>query len=106
MSGTWKNNGHSVEFTPHNSTNAVMTTSVGQYKLLSFHMHWDQRRLFQSRGSEHLIDSEASDLEVHFVHVKQHVQDKTASDYYAVLSVRGNSQTAVSRPIFSQLSVK
>ena len=89
MSGTVENNGHSVEFIPHSSVNAVMTTPVGQYKLASFHMHWGPYS-DQSKGSEHLVDNKASELEVHFVHVKQDAQDKTARDYYAVLSVRAD----------------
>ena len=108
ISGTFKNNGHSLEFTPHSSINAVMTTPVGQYKLLSFHMHWGP--VGQSKGSEHLVDNKSSDLELHFVHVKQHARDRKASDYYAVLSVRGRSQpsqdrTTKWREIFKKLNV-
>ena len=104
ISGTLENNGHSVEFTPHSSVNAVMTTPVGQYKLSSFHMHWGPYAKSHN-GSEHLVDNKASELEVHFVHMKQHTEDKTASDYYAVLSVRGSRQDKLRKlmGIFAQL---
>lgn len=101
--GIFENNGHSVVFTPLSRINAVMTTPVGQYKLLSVHMHWGPAG--HSRGSEHLVDSKASDLEVHFVHVKQRAQDKTASDYHAVLSVRGNLNHKKLTGIFTKLDV-
>ena len=99
ISGTFVNNGHSVVFTPNNSVNAVMTTPIGRYKLLSLHMHWGPAGY--STGSEHLVDSKASDIELHFVHVKQHAQesDKDASDYHAVLSVRGRAQDIMSESL-------
>jgi carbonic anhydrase len=103
ISGNFENDGHSVVFTPYWRINAVMTTPVGQYKLLSIHMHWGSAR---HRGSEHLVDSKASDLEVHFVHVKQHAQDKTASDYHAVLSVRGSRQSNKLTETFTKLAVR
>ena len=103
ISGTFKNNGHSVEFTPESSVNAIMKTPVGNYRLKSFHMHWGTS---QGKGSEHLINSKASELEVHFVHVKENARSTSASDYYAVLSVRGNMQVVFTYGIFSQLDVK
>ena len=102
ISGTFANNGHSVVFTPHSSVNAVMTTPVGQYKLLSLHMHWGPAG--HSTGSEHLVDNKASDIELHFVHVKLHAQDKDASDYHAVMSVRGRIQDMPSET-FAKLDV-
>ena len=102
ISGTFENNGHSVDFTPDSNVNAVMTTPVGNYKLKSFHMHWGAG---QGKGSEHLVNGIASELEVHFVHEKVNAQSKTASDYYAVLSVRGSMQYEFTYGIFSQLDV-
>ena len=102
VSGDFKNNGHSVDFTPDSNVNAVMTTPVGNYKLKSFHMHWGAG---QGKGSEHLVNGIASELEVHFVHEKVNAQSKTASDYYAVLSVRGSMQYEFTYGIFSQLDV-
>ena len=101
VSGTFKNNGHSVDFTP-DTVNAIMATPVGNYKLKSFHMHWGAG---QGKGSEHLVNGVASELEVHFVHEKVNAQSTTASDYYAVLSVRGSMQYDFTYGIFSQLDV-
>ena len=102
ISGTFENNGHSVDFTPDSSVNAIMTTPVGNYKLKSFHMHWGAG---QGKGSEHLVNGVASELEVHFVHVKVNAKITTASDYYAVLSVRGSMHYDFTYGIFSQLDV-
>ena len=106
MPGTFENKGHTVEFTPQSDINAIMKTPIGQieYKLLQFHMHWGAG---QGEGSEHLVDGEASELEVHFVHKNVNVLDETASDAYAVLSVRGSMKDVFtsSTDIFSQLDV-
>ena len=102
ISGTLENNGHSVKFKPTSSVNAIMTTPVGYYKLDSFHMHWGAG---QGKGSEHLVNGIASELEVHFVHKKVNAQSTTASDYYAVLSVRGSMHYVSSYGIFSKLDV-
>ena len=93
MSGTWENkDGHTVEFTPNPNVNAIMYTPKGQYKLLQFHMHWDE--------SEHLIDGRASDLEIHFVHKKVGLNEKNANPL-AVLSTRGRSAWPKSRSIYN-----
>ena len=55
-------------------------------------MHWGAG---QGQGSEHLINGVASELGIHFVHKKVNIVDDTASDAYAVLSVRGSVQYVV-----------
>lgn len=84
LDGTLENNGHTLVFTPNNigkaSTRIFLTRF---YDLQQFHMHWGK---FDGEGSEHLIDGQASELEIHFVHTKQ---GGTAADrdYYAVVSL-------------------
>ena len=102
MDGTFENKGHTVEFTPNSGTNAYMQTPVGKYNLVQVHMHWGTG---QGQGSEHLVDSVASELEVHFVHQKDGAVDATGSDKYAVLSVRGTMWYVFSGGIFSKLDV-
>lgn len=102
VSGTFKNVGHTVKFYPQSNINAIMTTPVGQYKLAEFHMHWGAR---QGQGSEHLVNGRASELEIHFVHKKVNSADDTASDAYAVLSVRGSVQYVSMSGVFGQLDV-
>ena len=102
ISGTWENKGHTVEFTPDSNVNAIMTTPVGQYKLLQFHMHWGAG---QGQGSEHLINGRASELEIHFVHKKVNNVDVTAKDANAVLSIRGSMWYVPINGIYSQLDV-
>lgn len=62
------NSGHSVKVSFKNDVKTVTTSGGGlghTYRLLQFHFHWGAN---SQRGSEHLIDSEAYPMEVHFVH--------------------------------------
>ena len=64
--GVLKNNGHSVVFTLGSSSPNITTEMpVGNYRLLQFHFHWGG---MSGTGSEHLINGQRSELEVHFVH--------------------------------------
>ena len=103
VSGSWENNGHSVDFALDDKANAIMTTPVGQYKLYDIHFHWGAG---QGQGSEHLINGRASELEIHFVHNKypNNVPD-TAKDAKAVLSIRGSMRYIPINGIYSQLDV-
>ena len=67
-SGIFKNNGHTVIFTPnYGQPTAYTTTHLGQYKLEQVHMHWGEN---DGVGSEHRINGEQASLEIHFVHKK------------------------------------
>jgi hypothetical protein len=98
ISGEWENKGHTVEFTPDDSVNAIMTTPVGRYKLSQLHTHWGAGK---GQGSEHLIDGRASEFEIHFVHNNIDVADDTARDANAVLSIRGRLQYVPISGIYS-----
>ena len=102
ISGSWKNNGHGVEFTLDDKVNAIMKTPVGQYKLVSLHFHWGAG---QGQGSEHLINGRASELEIHFVHENMNNVADTAKNAKAVLSVRGGMRYVPINGIYSQLDV-
>ena len=66
-SGSWQNNGHTLKFTPNMGEPPAYLTSINHYmfKFLHFHFHWGPKN---SRvGSEHTINSQAYDGEMHFV---------------------------------------
>ena len=50
-------------------------------------MHWGRST---GEGSEHRIDSDQAELEIHFVHYKNGVTDTTQKDYITVVTVLGD----------------
>ena len=80
--GTFRNIGRRVQFSP--AIPATTTNSLGTYVLNNFHMHWGPEK---DEGSEHTIDGERAEMEIHFVHTKQGADDITQKDYYAVIAV-------------------
>uniref|UniRef100_A0A7I4XTK6 Carbonic anhydrase n=1 Tax=Haemonchus contortus TaxID=6289 RepID=A0A7I4XTK6_HAECO len=61
---------------------------VGRYYLQQFHFHWDGNDRF---GSEHTLDGLHYPLEVHFVHIRQDLNESTAqgiADGIAVVAVQ------------------
>lgn len=86
--GTFTNLGHTVQFVP-DTTGVVQTQNhLGTYDLIQFHMHWGART---GEGSEHLIDGIASELEIHFVHLQQGVDNPNQGggniNIYTVIAV-------------------
>ena len=81
--GTFSNEGRNVRFTPDNSQ-ATTRNHLGTYDFLQFHFHWGNRT---GEGSEHRVDSDPGELEIHFVQRKQNEDDATVGDYLAVISV-------------------
>ena len=100
--GEFENTRHNVEFTPDGSVNAVMTTPVGNYKLMQFHFHWGA---MSGEGTEHLVDGVAEEFEIHFVHKKIGGTDSSAGDALAVLAVRGSVSSKPISGIFAELDV-
>lgn len=84
--GTFVNGGHNVQFNPNFGDDSAPTTTnhIGTYVLHQFHFHWGAT---SAAGSEHLVDGEAAQLEVHFVHTMQGATDSSAEDYYSVIGV-------------------
>lgn len=82
-SGVFENTGHNVQFNPYVPDQAKTYSHRGIYLLKQFHMHWGRRA---DEGSEHLVNGKASEVEIHFVHVKQGGKP-TDKDYYAVVGV-------------------
>ena len=84
--GTFVNGAHNVQFNPDFSSATVPTTTNhrGTYELAQFHFHWGRGN---EEGSEHLVNSAAEELEIHFVHTLQNGNDATAGDYITVVGV-------------------
>ena len=100
IDGEFENTCQNVEFTPDGSVNAVMTTPVGNYKLIQFHFHWGA---MSGEGTEHLVDGVAEEFEIHFVHEKIGGTDSSACDALAVLAVRGRVSSMPISGIFADL---
>ena len=100
IDGEFENTCQNVEFTPDSSVNAVMTTPVGNYKLLQFHFHWGAST---GEGTEHLVDGVAEEFEAHFVHEKIGGMNDSAGDALAVLAVRGKVSHQSVKGIFAEL---
>lgn len=81
--GNFANNGHTVKFTPDAIGGATTRNHLGTYQLLQLHLHWGRRT---GEGSEHLINGIASDVEIHFVHLKEGANGTVRSSY-AVIGV-------------------
>ena len=71
--GTFKNNGHTMQFDPDNAlAKGINTLSLGLwddrklYQLAQFHFHWGSNN---SQGSEHTMSGSSYPLEMHLVHV-------------------------------------
>ena len=82
--GTFTNMGSNVQFNPSTPRQASTRNHLGIFEVLQFHFHWGRR---SGEGSEHLIDMDASELEIHFVHVNRDEDNETATDYLSVISV-------------------
>ncbi len=71
-----------VRFTPINSQ-ATTRNHLGTYDFLQFHFHWGSQT---GEGSEHQVDSDAGELEIHFVQSKQN-ETEMVGDYLGVIAV-------------------
>lgn len=83
--GTFSNQGHNVVFFPSNPQ-ATTRNHLGTYDLLQCHFHWGNQT---GEGSEHLVNSDVGELEIHFVQRKQEATEMytRSGDYLTVISV-------------------
>ena len=89
VKGTWKNNGHSLTFTPDFSAPVATTrTYLGEYKLLQFHFHWGAN---SQEGSENQVNGNQYSGELHFVHERQSSTSIYDGDRFTVVAVFINS---------------
>ncbi len=89
VSGSFENTGRSVQFTPNSDAGPVTVEfHRGLYAFKQFHFHWGE---CHGQGSEHLVDGQQYDLEIHFVHKKlsETRHPAAACDGLAVLAVFG-----------------
>lgn len=100
VEGEFENTCQNVEFTPEKSVNAIIKTPVGKYKLVQFHFHWGRRT---EEGTEHLVNGNAEEFEIHFVSKKIGGEDPTAGDALAVIAVRGEISRRPIRGVFKIL---
>lgn len=82
--GDFTNMGTNVQFNPTLPDQASIRNHLGIYELKQFHIHWGRR---SGEGSEHLINSSPSEIEIHFVHMKQGVDNITLKDALSVVAV-------------------
>ena len=102
VDGTLKNNGHSIQFTP-DSTTATTRNHKGTYDVLQFHFHWGET---EGEGSEHRIDGDQYEAEIHFVHSKQGNSDSAAADANSVVAVFCNEdENLAATGIWEQLLI-
>jgi carbonic anhydrase len=84
IDGLFFNNGATLQFDLANAGEATVMNHIGTYDVLQFHMHWGT---MTGEGSEHTINGEQGELEIHFVQKMQGAQDSSAGDYLSVLAV-------------------
>lgn len=88
-SGIWTNTGNSLQFTPDFEADIPsIKWKEGQYFLKQFHFHW---AINPGEGSEHLVNGQAQDSELHFVH-KKHDGDQIAVLGIMLQSSKDDSQ--------------
>ena len=78
--GSWSNNGHTVQYTPANAV-ATTETYLGVYNLAQLHFHWGPNN---GVGSEHLVDGTPYSGELHFVHAKAETPDDPGNGFTVV----------------------
>ena len=102
--GDFVNSGHNVQFNP-DVKDATLDNHEGTYIVQQFHFHWGEEA---GEGSEHRINGNQCELEIHFVTLKNGTAacGSTAADTFSVVAVFGevDSNLAVTG-IWSQLTV-
>ena len=97
-SGIFENTGHNVQFNPIPFGAATTINQFATYNVRQLHMHWGRRT---GEGSEHRMNSEQAEMEIHFVHYKNNVANSTERDYITVVAVLGDvvDGAAISGPM-------
>jgi carbonic anhydrase len=84
MIGKWTNNGRSLQFELSDTLDVPSFSWKDKtYQLKQFHFHWGSRK---GQGSEHTINNQPMDAELHLVFGKTH-GSTTDGDHLAVLGV-------------------
>jgi len=91
LEGSWKNNGHSLQFTldPEFAYKTQMSGPCFKsiYQLAQIHFHWGSNA---GQGSEHTIQGKQSALEMHMVHLNRQYETTDAGNHpdgYLVVGV-------------------
>ena len=101
-SGTYENSGQTVSFRPNASSVTSLQTHTGEYVFDNFHYHWGEKA---GCGSEHLVDGNQYDMEIHFVFKKVNNTDPSAGDAISVLGIFGEvSNGAEIKGIWEQVA--
>ena len=86
VNGNFNNTGHSVQFTPTNGDTATVENHQGTYEVQQFHFHWGSED--GVGGSEHRVNGDQFDAELHFVTLKRgETADSDAGDAFSVVAV-------------------
>lgn len=102
--GDFVNSGHNVQFNP-DVKDATLENHEGTYTVQQFHFHWGAEA---GEGSEHRVNSNQCELEIHFVTLKNGLPacGSTAVDTFSVVAVFGEVDTNLAvTGIWSQLTV-
>ena len=87
MDGVFANTGENVQFDPDTPGIATTCNHLGKYSVQQFHLHWGEK---EGEGSEHRVNGEQAELEIHFVQFKEGENDTTARDFISVIAVRAD----------------
>jgi len=81
LSGSFVNNGHSMQFNPTDSPVQVFRGGPlnGEYQFTQFHFHWGSD---DTVGSEHTVDDFRFPLEMHLVHTNTKYADNATEALY------------------------
>ena len=85
--GIFENTGHNIQFNPTTPGAATTMNQFRTYSVQQFHMHWGTST---REGSEHRINSDQGELEIHLVHYKNGVTNTPQRDYITVVGVLGD----------------
>lgn len=86
LQGLLTNHGHGFMFKPRdNGTRSSLCTHRGVYNFIQFHFHWGEQA---GEGSEHTLDGQSYDGELHLVHKKDAAsQSDSSGDAYTVVGM-------------------
>jgi len=100
-SGKFENTRTTLKFTPASKTISI-DTFLGVYYLQQFHFHWGPS---DEVGSEHTINGQFTELEIHFVLYKRGTTDSSWGDHAAVIGVLADVASIPTSKAWSKMNI-